>query len=104
MADYKETTISGKKWTRCVVVTIHNKRNAIPTIDFREQVVEIIDGKEKLSASGNIFCDFNPSNVIELVDPETLLPTGQTVLEYDVYLALFSRYLQAAKVRDEAGT
>jgi len=64
-------------------------------------VLQLDTGIIQLATDG-FSVNFNPANMIDLVDPDTLEKTGETIPEGAVYLALFSRYIAGAKERDEA--
>lgn len=103
MADYKEENVTGKKWTRCHAVYIRNAFNEPPSIEFSEQSVVSLGNNEFIKTNANtILAQFDSNSLIELLDTTTLLPTGQTVPEGLVYLALFSKYIKLAKERDNA--
>lgn len=104
MPNYKESTITGTSYTRANTVTIHNPLNAIPSIHITEESVVQVGDKSILLpvASGHLYGPFNPSNQIALLNPNTLEPTGQTMTEQEVYIALFSKYIAMAQARDAA--
>lgn len=106
MADYQESAVSGTKWRRCVGVDVHNPatvdpaKPAIPSINFREQDVMIVDGQ--LVTLGNTNCNvsYDPAAVVSVYDPVTLEPTGATFTHEQLYGMLFSAYLHTALARD----
>lgn len=101
MADYKEAIVEGKKWRRCNSIHVDNPvAPGVPYLSFQEQDVIEIDGKVTQVGMDNCSIMFNPANMVELVDPDTLEPTGDSVPEGYVYLVLFSKYLATAKARD----
>ena len=99
--NYKETTVTGTKWKRCAAVNINNPLPpASATVNFNEQEVILIGTDVVAVGNDNLYATFNPSAMIDLIDPTTLEPTGQQVPEGMVYLALFSRYMACARERD----
>ena len=46
MSDYKENSITGKKWQRAVRVVIENPYQALPSILFVEE--EVVEAEDKL--------------------------------------------------------
>lgn len=101
MADYQESQIAGKKWRRCSRIEISNPpAPGTPMVTFTESDVVLIDGKYNTLGTDSIMAGYDPTAVIELVDPETLQALGQVVSEQEIYLMLFSKYIAVAKARD----
>jgi hypothetical protein len=102
MANYREATAEGTSWRRAKQVAIYNplEANAVKDILFFEEDVATIGDRVFHTDSGIIKIAYNPDGVIELMNPETNLPTGKTILQKEVYQALFSLYLAAAEARD----
>ena len=67
-----------------------------------QQQIEQLGDEVVVKDVGNLSVVFDPAAVIDLVDPATGLPTGQTMTHGDVYVALHSLYLQLATERDAA--
>ena len=114
MANYKETDLAGVSWIRCRTVTIVNpmvgtidigtKQPSVPTAYFQEEKVISIDGSKTLVDIGSCQKKFNPSEVINIRNPDTGELTGNTSSHGDLYKVLYSLYLQTALERDEAIT
>ena len=106
MANYKETSGSGTSWIRANRVMILNPLEAeIPKqISFFEETVAKIGDSTIKSESGYVPTYYSPDKLIELIDPKTGEPTGETILQSKVYQALYSLYLAAAQQRDIAAT
>ncbi len=104
-ANYNESTVSGQRWTRCAVVTIVNPYNRTPTVRFDEEEIIHLGGDETMTRSGTgmLMMDFDPDEVVQLVDPTTGqdIP-GSVMTMAEVYTAIYSAYLKKAKARDEA--
>lgn len=102
MADYKESQISGKKYRRCNSIRINNHiAPHTPSVYFDEQDVVYVEDEDPIVMPGGMFgTQFNPANVIEILNTETLEPTGATIHEGELYVILFSKYIAAAKERD----
>jgi len=101
MADYQESQVAGKKWRRCSRIEISNPpAPGTPMATFTESDVVLIDGKYNTLGTDSIMAGYDPTAVIELVDPETLEPLGKSVSEQEIYLMLFSKYIAVAKARD----
>jgi len=102
MANYKETSGSGTSWTRANRVMILNPLEAeIPKqiLFFEETVAKVGDTIIK-SESGYVPTYYSADKSIPLLDPKTGEPTGETILQSQVYQALYSLYLAAAQQRD----
>lgn len=112
--NYKETNLSGVSWLRCRAVTINNTLPGMGELDhqtqthlgpvayFQEEKVISIDGVQTVVDSGACRKVFVPTDAIPLLDPETGEPTGATVTQGELYVILFSLYMQAALERDAA--
>lgn len=101
MANYRESSATALKHRRAYSVEISNPQPPeAPRLVFREQDVLSIDGEASSVEAGALMASFNPARTIDLLDPETLEPTGQTTTEGAVYLALFSKYIATARKRD----
>lgn len=97
MTDYLESDVSGKKWRRCFQLAIRNERGATPEITFFEE--DVLDGTVRL---GEEQCSvtFDPDATVQMFNPETLEPTGETFTHQQLHQMLFSAYLQTALERD----
>lgn len=102
MADYQESQISSTKWRRCFQLAVRNpSAPATPTIQFfEEDVATVGDALIRLSET-SCGVSYNPSAVVDVYDPVTLQPTGQTFTHEQLYGMLFSAYLHTALARDE---
>lgn len=101
MPNYNETPINaGSRWNRATRVVIDNKYGVTPTIDFVEEMA-MSDGQEVLvKPLGRLSIPFDPAATIDLVNPETGEPLGQTMTHAQMYVALHSLYIQLATARD----
>lgn len=114
MANYKETNLAGVSWIRCRNITITNpiagsmepgnEIAAIPTAYFQEEKVISIDGVQSTIDSGSCLRQFNPTEIINLRNPDTNELTGTTMTHAELYVILYSLYLQTAEARDLAAT
>ena len=104
MSNYKEAPVAGAEWTRCGVVQIVNPYQRNPSIQFiEERIVSLGEGREPLFFSeGSISVPFDENKVVNLINPPTGQPTGSTVTYGELYVGLFSAYIQAALERDVA--
>ena len=101
LSNYKETTISGESYQRCRLIEIDNQYNQVPNIIFSEERINIL-GEHVITDVPNapIVVQFNPDEVINIYNPETLLPVGSTITMGEMYVFLFSAYLHYAHARD----
>lgn len=102
MADYKETTVNGTQWQRCRTVIIDNSYGRQPVITFQEEKLTNVNGELFQQGAGGLNVPFDPSKVITLLDPATGQPTGQTITFGEMYVGMWSLYMQEAFARDEA--
>lgn len=102
MADYKESTISGSEYTRCIAVNISNSLGNVPQIQFIEESVTTIGTRVVHEPQGFMQIAFNPATVVPLVNPDTLELTGESTTMGNLYLGVFSAYIATARARDSA--
>lgn len=100
MADYKETAVSGKQWTRCDSVLITNPHNATPEVQLTEQTVAIVGDNKFVQTAAGIRFAFDPTLVINLRHPQSGELVGASMTGMDLYVALYSLYIQKALERD----
>ena len=102
MPDYKETNVTGTQWQRCNQIHIDNPTGGVPMITFAEEVIARLGDETFIKPGPQIHFPFDPSEVIALRDTQTNEPTGAETTAMDVYIALFSMYMQKAAERDTA--
>lgn len=100
--NYREQTETGTSWRRCHEVHIYNPLNGGKRMRMDEQDVVTFNGKTADMNAGYIAKDFDPTAAIQLLNPDTGLPTGEVMTHAELYRALFSLYMQCATERDEA--
>lgn len=100
MPNYKESNISGVEWQRCHTVTIQNQLELSKKIDFQEEQVIDINGKIYHEWVAGCSAVFDPAARFDILDPQTNVATGQTMTHQDLYVALYSLYMQVAADRD----
>lgn len=100
MPNYNESTVTGTSWQRCHTVTIRNPLGGAPKIEFAEERVIALDGEDMQTWVEGCSKSFSPTGQFPLLDPETNLPTGLTMTHADLYMALYSLYMQTAAERD----
>lgn len=104
MANYQETTGEGSTWKRCLVVSITNPVNGPKTVHFMEEIAARV-GTVAIGSGSTDGIHENADDltkVIPLRNPETGELTGESLTYGDVYVALYSAYMQAALARDAA--
>lgn len=103
MANYKETNVTGTQWKRAYRVQIDNVIDQIPRLTFDEQTITILDSETITKPVGHVTAMFDPTYVINLKNPQTgeAIP-GATATETDLYVILYSLYIQLAEERDAA--
>jgi hypothetical protein len=101
MSNYKQTTLTGESYQRCRLIEIRNPLNQTPEVTFTEERITTV-GETTLRDQPNtpIQIQYDPTTIINLYDPETLLPTEDTVTMGDLYIYLFSVYMHFANIRD----
>lgn len=102
--DYKQATVTGQSWQRCLHVECNNPFEGQQTIRFDEENrVLLANGTTFGTPIGEINYLFTDPNVaFPLLDPTTGADTGQTVTDGFVYAVLWSKYRAEADKRDRA--
>lgn len=100
MPNYQQTTVTGESWTRCHTVTIHNALAGVPAIAFSEERVTVLAGETLHRWTDTLRKDFDMAGTFPLLDPSTNAPTGATMTHAQLYVALYSLYMQTASERD----
>jgi len=100
MPNYKESDISGVSWQRCHTVTIQNQLELQKKIDFQEEQVIEIGGSVYHQWVAGCSKDYDATTSFPILDLTTGAETGQTMTHQDLYVALYSLYMQTAKERD----
>lgn len=103
MPDYKQTTLTGTEWQRCHTVTIDNPLDGAPAIFFGEESVASVGSRIIKQNVPGCRKPFSAAESFPLLDPSTNEPTGQTMTHGELYVALYSLYMQTAIERDAAG-
>lgn len=103
MADYRETNLTGVSWRRCYQVRISNPYKQLPSVDFLEQDIAEIGGRQVDLGGTSVQVKFDPNREFDILDPTTLLPTGQKLTYQIMYGLILSAYIDAAKERDLNG-
>lgn len=104
MADYQETTAEGKLWKRCRQVIIDNPFEGAKLVRFFEENIVMLGGQTVRADAGFCQTEFSPSDLVPVLDLETLEPTGEMVPHLRIYQLLLSAYLKTAIWRDNGTT
>lgn len=103
MANFNQQAISGTEHQRCRQVIISNEYGQTPVVSFVRESVVILGDRHIASPIGPVTQDFTAENAgteIDLVNPETGEPTGKKITYQDVYVSLYSLFVDTATRRD----
>lgn len=100
MANYNEQSGSGQSWQRCYTITIDNPYQATPVITFHEELVVQIGDNTIRQPKTSCRVQFDPNQTFNVVNPENNINTGATLTHKDLYVYLYSLYIDAATKRD----
>lgn len=104
--NFKETTIAGTSWTRCIAVTITNPlpgKGPVqsitgieqgPTAFFQDETVLSVPNGIVTTSGASHSVAYDPEAQIQLLDPNTGLDTGESITQKKLYEILFSLYIQ----------
>jgi hypothetical protein len=100
MPNYKESDVSGIAWQRCHTITIENQLENPKRINFQEE--QVINFNDKIYHQWVVGCgkDFDANGSFPILDPETNAETGVVMTHQQLYIALYSLYMQTAAERD----
>jgi hypothetical protein len=101
MPNYRETPVSATKWRRSHQVTISNPLDhpEESSITFHEQDV-IVEGTDVIfTNAGGVSANFSPVGSFNLLNPVDNSVIG-TMTHQELYIALYSLYMQTATARD----
>ncbi len=100
MPNYKESTIQGTQYTRCRAVEVLNNYGKVPQVNFQEEQISLFGDEVIRKGLGSINIPYNGSKTITLVNPVDNTPLGKTVTYEEMYVMLYSAYIQEALARD----
>ena len=98
--NYKEQAVSGSQWQRCNRITIDNPYQGTPQITLHEEVITLAGETVFHEFAGALSMPFDPAASIDLLDPESGAPLGASMPQAQIYVALWSLYIQRALARD----
>lgn len=102
MADYMESGLVGTQWQRCKTVVVNNPLAGEKSILFHEERVISLGEQSLKQPLDGCSKAFSADGTFPLLNPTTNEPTGQTMSHSDLYVALYSLYMQTALERDAA--
>lgn len=100
--NYRETEILAQAWRRASQVWIDNPLNGVPSITFVEQDVLSAEDTITKREAGSLPAVFDPPTVFQLRNPVTGEELGQTSTHQDLFVLLYSLYIDLAVKRDQA--
>lgn len=100
MPNYKETLVEGQKYTRTSSIVIQNQLGQSPTVEWYEEDIITINNQQIRLNKGSFTTVLNPNDVIDIINPYTNQPVGQTITAGEIYAMLYSAYWKYAQIRD----
>ena len=103
MSNYNEKSLSGVKWTRSHKIVIDNPYIGTPSITFYEQDVVSspdIPNVSIVPTQTILTKNYVQGEAIDIIDPTTGLPTGETISSDTLYATIYSLYIKVATERD----
>jgi hypothetical protein len=98
---YNDVPITIQQRRRACQVVIDNPKVGAPRISFLEEIVRAFpDGTSEAVPVPGMTLEYDPALVVNLIDPTTGAPTGQTLTAQQMYVSLYSLYFQLAQARD----
>ena len=104
MADYRESTIAGRKWQRCYRIDLQNNSGATPCAVFFEEERFTVNDESIGKPVGHIQVAFTtPEKTFPLLNPTNDAVIGRAQHQ-DIYVLLYSLYRALADERDNPPT
>jgi len=100
MANYQQTDVIGTSWVRCEGITIRNPYQQAAEIFFIEERLTTAGSNVIHEQAGSCSSVYAPDGIIELRDPATGIPTGESITHDELYVIMYSAYMQSALKRD----
>jgi hypothetical protein len=104
MPNYNQTNIQGTQWQRCHTVKILNPLENPKQIFFEEEIVVSVGEKHFHEWTVGCSKQFESGGSFPLLNPETGVPSGQSMTHQQLYEAIYSLYMQTAGERDASST
>lgn len=98
--NYNETNVSGQSWNRGFKIEITNPYNGQPECKLFEEENISVGGKNVSTLTRILSPQIDMSSVINLINPITGEPIGASITHQDLYVALFSLYINTAIAKD----
>ena len=98
--NYNETNVSGQSWNRCFKIEITNPYNGQQECKLFEEEIFSVGDKNVSTLTRILSPQIDMSSVINLINPMTGEPIGASITHQDLYIALFSLYINTAKAKD----
>lgn len=99
MSDYNASIVSGQAWQRTHRIVFENPVGAVPTAVFFEQQAIAVGDEIITRERGVLSATFDSAATFDVLD-EDLQPTGKTMTQADLLVAMRSLYLHLAQQRD----
>ena len=100
MPNYNEQSGTGQSWQRCNNVMISNPLDGTPYAVFQEEIVVQMGPNKLRQPLTSCSKLFEPTTMVDIIDPSTGNATGEQFSHYDLYVYLYSLYINTAKERD----
>lgn len=89
---YNEQTLQGTSYVRASSIHIDNSDK--PTVTFQRERVINLDSEVVEKPLGYLTIPFDPTKEIPLLNPIDGTSLGQTVTHQEIYVALYSMFIQ----------
>jgi hypothetical protein len=101
MANYKEASVTGTKWTRAPRIVFLNPHNGVPSVQIEEEeITELADGRVVNTPLGSLTAALdNPAATFPLLNPADGSVVG-SMTHGELYAAIFSMYMALGAIRD----
>jgi hypothetical protein len=100
MINYNESNVTGTSWQRCHTIQISNQFEQPRIINFIEERIFLLDDNTRFNQyMPGCQTPYNAETSFPILDSNEN-PTGETMTHAELYQALYSLYIQAARARD----
>lgn len=88
--------VSGDSYVRCPQVIVDNRLDKTPLVTFhRERILGLDGGAIMREPMSPRIVPFDPAASVDVIDPETGDPTGQTITHGELYALIYSVFIAA---------
>lgn len=98
--EYMKTDIQGSSYRRAFQIIIYNELNKVPVAEMRRQDIINLGDRVIDVVAPTLPIPYDPTKQIALINPETGEPLGATSSMQELFVILFSLFVQESATFD----